>query len=215
LAAELLDVAALAERYSVVVLADEVHGPLTYADARHTPFASLDTPAAGRSVTFVSASKAFNTPGLKCAMLVAGSDSVLDRFADIPQEVPFGASIFGVAANVAAFRDGGKWLDSTLAYLGRNRDRLAELLAERLPDVRWSAPDATYLAWLDCRGANLGDDPAAQLLEHGRVALYPGQAFGTGGRGFARLNLATSTALVDEAVDRIATAVSTVELSGR
>jgi cystathionine beta-lyase len=214
-AAELLDVAALAERYSVVVLADEVHGPLTYADARHTPFASLDTPAAGRSVTFVSASKAFNTPGLKCAMLVAGSDSVLDRFADIPQEVPFGASIFGVAANVAAFRDGGKWLDSTLAYLGRNRDRLAELLAERLPDVRWSAPDATYLAWLDCRGANLGDDPAAQLLEHGRVALYPGQAFGTGGRGFARLNLATSTALVDEAVDRIATAVSTVELSGR
>ena len=205
---ELLDVAGLAERYDVTVLSDEVHGPLTYGVVPHTPFASLDTPAAERCVTMVSASKAFNLPGLKCALLVAGSAPVLKRFEGVPEEVPFGASIFGVAANQVAFRDGEEWLDGTLGYLGRNRALLDGLLAERLPGVRWSPPEATYLGWLDCRGLGLGEDPAAGFLERGRVALSAGHAFGAAGRGFARINFATSSELVTEAVDRMAAAVA-------
>jgi cystathionine beta-lyase len=210
---ELLTVASLAERYGVTVLSDEVHGPLTYGEVRHTPFASLDTPAAERSVTFVSASKAFNVPGLKCALTVAGSAEVLGRFADVPEEVPFGASIFGVAANLAAFRDGDAWLDDTLGYLKRNRATLDSLLAERVPGASWSPPEATYLGWLDCRELGLGDDPAAAFLDRARVALYPGQAFGAAGRGFVRLNFATSRALVTEAVDRMAAAVAQADSS--
>jgi cystathionine beta-lyase len=126
----------------------------------------------------------------------------------VPEEVPFGASIFGVAANLAAFRDGDAWLDDTLGYLARNRAALVSLLAERLPGVRWSPPEATYLGWLDCRALGLGDDPAAVLLDRGRVAVYPGQAFGQPGRGYVRLNYATSTALLTEAVERMAAAVA-------
>ena len=205
---ELLEVARLAERYDATVLSDEVHGPLTYGEVPHTPFGSLSTRAAERCVTFVSASKAFNIPGLKCALMISGSGDMLDRFADVPEEVPFGASIFGVAANLAAFRDGDAWLDDTLGYLARNRAALVSLLAERVPGVRWSPPEATYLGWLDCRALGLGDDPADALLDRGGVAVYPGQAFGQPGRGFVRLNYATSTALLTEAVERMAAVVA-------
>jgi cystathionine beta-lyase len=72
--------------------------------------------------------------------------------------------------------------------------------------VRYEPPQAGYLAWLDCRGLDLGDDPSAVFLERGRVALTPGPLFGSPGRGFARLNFGTSAALLAEAVARIATA---------
>jgi cystathionine beta-lyase len=81
-------------------------------------------------------------------------------------------------------------------------------LAERLPTVRYAAPEASFLAWLDCRGSGLGEDPAVGFLERGRVALSPGPAFGAGGLGYARLNIGTSPALLEAAVDRLAIAVS-------
>ena len=73
--------------------------------------------------------------------------------------------------------------------------------------MRYSPPEAGYLAWLDCRALGLGDDPAEAFLERGRVALTPGPGFGTGGAGHARLNIGTSGELVEEAVLRMAAAL--------
>jgi cystathionine beta-lyase len=108
-----------------------------------------------------------------------------------------------VLASIAAFRDAG-WLDELIRRLDANRSRLAELLAAELPAVRCTLPEAGYLAWLDCRALGLGDDPSSAFLERGRVALSPGPSFGTEGNGFARLNFATSGALLTEVVRRMA-----------
>ena len=89
-----------------------------------------------------------------------------------------------------------------------------ELLAEHLPGVGYRPPQAGYLAWLDCRALELGDDPAAVFLERGRVALSPGPPFGEQGRGFARLNFGTSSALLEEAVRRMAAAVGLASQAG-
>ncbi|HYS32799.1 MAG TPA: aspartate aminotransferase, partial [Streptosporangiaceae bacterium] len=85
---------------------------------------------------------------------------------------------------------------------------LGRLLREQLPGVGYVPGAATFLAWLDCRGLGLGDDPAAVFLDRGRVALSPGQDFGGQGAGFARLNIGTSPELVAEAVRRMAAAVA-------
>ncbi len=204
---ELESVAALADRYAVRVLADEVHGPLTYPGARHVPFASLDADAARNAVTFVSASKAWNLPGLKCAMVVAGSAAAWEPFRSLPEEVRYGAAIMGLVANEVAYREGVPWLEDTVRYLEANVLHAADLIRTRLPGLRWVPPEATYLAWLDCSGLGLGHDPAAAFEERGRVALSHGPTFGTGGDGFARLNLATSRAILTEAIDRMARAV--------
>jgi cystathionine beta-lyase len=202
---QLVAIAALAERHGVLVLADEIHGPLTLPGKQHTPFAALGD---SRSVVFTSASKAFNTAGLKCALAIAGSDELDDDLDRLPAELQYRAGLLGVIASEVAFEQGDAWLDRIVDGVADNHRRLAALLAEHLPAVGYRAPDAGYLAWLDCRQLDLGDDPAATFLHKGRVALEPGPGFGAPGRGFARLNVGTSEALLTEAVRRMAVAVA-------
>jgi cystathionine beta-lyase len=201
---ELAAVAALAREHGVLVLSDEVHAPMTLAGAEHTPYLSLGE----GGVAYASASKAWNVAGLKCAVVVAGSEETLMAFGRVPGHVHYQLGHFGVLATLAAFRDGVPWLDALNSHLDAQRDRLAQLLANELPQVRLVRPEAGYLAWLDCRELGLGDDPSAVFLERGRVALSPGPTFGTEGNGFVRLNVATSADLLAEAVRRMASCAS-------
>jgi cysteine-S-conjugate beta-lyase len=203
-AEELRAVARLAERHGVAVVVDEIHAPLTAAGVRFVPYLSLEEARAGFAVH--SASKAFNLAGVKAAVAVAGERSA-EALRRLPPEVGHGVSHLGVQAHVAAFRHGHEWLDALLADLDENRRFAGRLFAERLPQARALIGEGTYLAWLDVRGTGLGDDPAGQFLERGRVALNDGAAFGTGGQGHVRVNLATTPEILDEVVARMATTV--------
>jgi cystathionine beta-lyase len=205
---ELERIALLARRYGVLVISDEIHAPLVYSGTAHVPFAAVAEPLGVDAVTLMSASKGWNVPGLKCAQMVAGSERVHDRFKRLPVDVTDRIGHLGVIATVAAYERGRPWLRETLALLDANRQSLATLLARHVPQIRYRVPEATYLAWLDCRALQFGDDPARSFLELGRVALAHGPDFGTPGRGFARLNFATSNDVVSEAVARMARAVA-------
>ena len=205
--AQLEIVADLANRHRVVVVADEIHAPMTLPGAIHTPFVRLGEAGVECSVMVTSASKAFNLPGLKCAVAVAGSDAARQRFADLPDELHARAGNLGVIASIAAFTEGGPWLRALIAHLDRNRQLLAGLLERHLPAVGYRPPEASYLAWLDCNALGLGPDPTAVFLERGRVALSRGLDFGAEGAGFARLNIGTSADLMTEAVQRMAAAL--------
>lgn len=208
---ELAAVAELAARHGVIVLADEIHAPMELDGATHVPYLTVSDEAAAHGLVLTSASKAWNIAGLKAAVVVAGSDEGAALAAKLSPSLPFHAGHFGVLATVAAFERGGAWLDALNGHLDLNRRRLAELLERELPAARYAMPEAGFLAWIDCRELGLGDDPAAAFLEHGRVALSSGPWFGTGGEGFARLNIGTSGALLEEAVRRMA---RTAELAG-
>jgi cysteine-S-conjugate beta-lyase len=201
---ELAAVAELAEAYGVLVISDEVHAPMTLPGAEHVPYLRV---GAEHGVALVSASKAWNLAGLKCALAVAGSERMAAELGRVPRHVRFHVGHFGVIGSVAAFTDGGEWLDGLVAHLDDQRERLAELLSAELPDVRLVRPEGGYLAWLDCRTLGLGDDPSEAFLERGRVALSSGLPFGAGGSGFARLNFGTSGALLAEAVSRMRSAL--------
>ena len=206
--AQLEAVAELAAAHGVVVISDEVHAPMTMAGVEHVPFLATGDAAAENGLALVSASKAWNLAGLKCAQIVTASDAMHERLRKaLPSHLSFHAGHFGVLANVAAYEHGGEWLDALVRHLERNREAISGLLAEHLPVVEYRPPEAGYLAWLDCRALELGDDPAEVFLERGRVALSPGPPFGSQGRGFARLNFGTSSALLEEAVRRMASAV--------
>ncbi|MGW2625248.1 MalY/PatB family protein [Micromonospora taraxaci] len=204
-AAELAAVASLADQHGVRVVADEIHAPVVIGGAQFVPY--LSVPGAENGLSLMSASKGWNLAGLRGAMLIAGPAAAVD-LARVPFEASVSTSHLGVIAHTAAFRDGGEWLDAVLTGLDDNRRLLAALLAEHLPVVRYQPGQATYLAWLDCRALGLGDDPASVFLDRGRVALNPGTAFGTGGGGHVRLNLATAPELITEAVRRMAAAVA-------
>lgn len=202
---ELRAVIELGQRYGVRIVVDEIHAPIVYPDAQHLPFLSL--PGAEDSFAILSASKAWNLAGIKAALIVAGQGAAAEDLARLPEEVSHGPSHLGVIAHVAALRKGGSWLGDLLQGLDENRRLLGDLLAKHLPEVGYRQPAGTYLAWLDCRALDLPDDPAAVFLERGKVAFVSGPAFGTGGEGHVRLNLATSPEILEEAVRRMAASV--------
>ncbi|MDA0563192.1 aminotransferase class I/II-fold pyridoxal phosphate-dependent enzyme [Streptomonospora sp. S1-112] len=205
-AEELTALSEVVARHGGRVFADEIHAPLTYPGHRHIPYASLSPTTAGHTVTATSASKAWNLPGLKCAQLIISNDADAATVERLGPYTFNGAASLGVAANTAAYTAGGPWLAEVVAYLDGNRRALADLLAEHLPEVRWTAPEGTYLAWLDLRPLGLGDHPARVLRERSGIALVDGPDCGAPGLGHARLNFATPRPILRRIVAGIAEA---------
>jgi cystathionine beta-lyase len=203
---ELVAVSEVVDRFGGRVFADEIHAPVVFGGRRHIPYASVNEVAANHTVTAISASKAFNLPGLKCAQLVLTNAADAERYDEVAGLVAHGASGFGVAANTAAYAEGGPWLDAVLDYLDESRTRVGEQLAARLPQVGYRAPEGSYIAWLDVRALELGDAPADVIRERAGVALTDGAACGEAGTGFVRLILATPQPVLDDVVDRLSRA---------
>ncbi len=196
-------VAELADRYDVIVVSDEIHGPLVHPGVDFTPYLSVSDAARDHGVTVTSASKAFNLAGAKCALMISASPRTVALLDAMPEEVHYRTSLLGLHASTAAFEHGRAWLDGVLAALGTSSARLSGLLDEHLPGVTFRPPRASYLAWLDFRALNWGDDPSVVAQERG-VALNPGPTFGAQGRGFVRLNFACGPEVLDEAIARLA-----------
>jgi cystathionine beta-lyase len=204
---ELEVVAEAARERDLLVISDEIWGDLVFEGREHIPFASLSSDAASRTVTASAASKTFSVAGLRCAVAHIGAEEIEERIAGLPGHMLGGVGTPGAVAAHTAWTKGGPWAEETVRFLASQRDHVVERVAAELPRVRLRSPEATYLAWLDLRGYGLGDDPAAWLLEHAKVALSPGPDFGVHGNGFARLNFATTRAVLDEALDRIVRAL--------
>ena len=204
---ELDQIAELCTGYGCWVLADEIHAPLVLEGATHTPWLELSDAARDRGVAFTSASKAFNLAGLKAALMITASDRAHEAVRRVPP-LSDRVGILGMIAAEAAFTSGDRWLDAVRGQLAANRELLGRLLDAELPKINWTPPEASYLAWLDCRALGLGDDPAEVFLARGRVALSRGLDYGGEGAGFARLNFGTSPEHVVDAIQRISAALS-------
>ncbi len=205
-ASELDALAEFALEHDLIVVSDEIHADLVFAEHVHRPFASVRPEIAERTITLTSASKAFNLPGLHCAFAIFGGDRAEQPLRALPPHLLGYPGILADAATVAAWTEGRPWLDAVRATLRRNRNVLVERLAREMPELRMHAPEATFLAWLDCRGLGR-EDPQRFFLEQAKVALSDGREFGAPGKGFVRLNFATSAGILDDILDRMATAV--------
>jgi cystathionine beta-lyase len=194
----------LAAEHGALFLSDEIHAPLTMPGVTHVPAASV----AEDAIVLTSATKAWNLAGLKCGLAVARSEQSRDALSRLPEPIHDRVGHLGVIASAAAFTHGDDWLDELREYLAETHKRLPGLLAQHAPDVRVTPAQATFLAWLDFRETGVRDDPAAAVLERGRLSLLPGTDFGSVGKGFARLNIGTSAELVEESVRRIGAALS-------
>ncbi|MFJ6531189.1 MalY/PatB family protein [Microbacterium sp. NPDC091662] len=200
--------AELADEFGVAVVSDEIHAPLAQPGTGFTPFLAVSDAAQRVGYAVVSASKAFNLAGLKCALMVTADDETSAVVRGLPVEVEWRTGQFGLLAAVAAFsEESDAWLDGLLRTLEENRVLLEDLLAARLPGARYRIPDAGYLAWIDLSALEWGDNPARRILKDAKVALHFGPAFGAEGAGHVRLNFGTSPEILTEAIERIASLV--------
>jgi cysteine-S-conjugate beta-lyase len=204
---EMRAIAEVVEKNGGRVFSDEIHAPLVYDRHQHVPYATVSDAAADHSVTAVSASKAWNLPGTKCAQLVLTNDRDAETWPEHGHMFEHGASTLGVVANIAAYESGGPWLDELRSHLDANRSLLARLLEEQIPEIGYTPPEGTYLAWLDGRSLGLGDHPAQFFLEKAGVAMTDGPLSGDVGAGFMRHNFATPRPILERTVEQMATAL--------
>ena len=200
---ELESLARIAIERDLVVVADEIHADVVYRGSRHIPFASLGPEVEARTVTMTSATKSFNIAGLRCAVVLFGSDRLAERFNAWPERIRGAVNSFGMEATRIAWTECDEWLDALLAHLEGNRDFLHSFVGERLPGIRMVLPAATYLGWLDCREYGLEPDPYQWFLDRARVGFNDGRDFGDGGDGHVRINFATSRAILAQVLERM------------
>jgi cystathionine beta-lyase len=201
---QLSDLADLAKKYQVVILSDEIHAPLTYDAKTFTPFLNVSQNAKEVGITITSASKSFNLAGLKCAVIITESTKLQERINVMPPAVTWRASLFGAVASTAAYAESVDWLDGVLITLDQNRKLVEKLIATKAPAIKYRIPDFGYLAWLDLSALGLGEDPAAAILEKGKLAVNGGVLYGPKHKSFVRLNFGTSPEIITEAFDRLA-----------
>jgi cysteine-S-conjugate beta-lyase len=207
--AELEGMAAAALRRDLWIVADEIHCDLLLEGRPHVPIASLAPEIEQRTVTLMAPSKTFNLPGLKCAVGIIPNAALRERFLAAAADLVPKINVLGHTAAVTAYREGDAWLEALLAYLKDNRDFLAAQVRAALPGVTMTPLEATYLAWLDCRGSAVaGRDPYTFFLERAKVALSDGVAFGPGGAGFVRMNFGCPRPLLAEALERMRAALA-------
>ncbi len=204
------ELAAMAEiclRHDVVICSDEIHGDLVLDGSRHLPIASLAPEIGRRTITLMAPSKTFNIPGLGFSLAVIEDPALRASFTAAAKDIVPHINALGYVAALAAYTEGEPWLDACLRYLTANRDYLDDFVHARLSGISMARPEATYLAWLDCRAAALPQGPYKFFLERAGVALNDGATFGRGGEGFVRLNFGCPRATLMEAMERMAAAV--------
>lgn len=193
-------------KHNVLVVADEIHCELLAPGVKFTPFASLCDEFLQNSVTCNSPSKAFNLAGLRAANIFVSDKERRDK---INRQLALNEinvlSPFGVEGVIAAYNAGADWLDALNGYLHENFECLRAFFAERLPKLRVTPLEGTYLAWVDCSALKRPSAELAELLlTQGKVRVNAGSVYGQEGEYFLRINIACPRAMLKEGLERIA-----------
>lgn len=208
---ELLRMAEICQKYSVPICSDEIHADLVYSGHRHVPLAALSPESARNTITLMAPSKTFNIPGLDFSFAIIPDPEMRKKFEAARRGLVGYPNVLGMHAARAAYEGGQEWLAELLVYLEGNRDALVDFVRTHLPAARITAPEGTYLAWLDLSEYNLEPSPCAYLVEHARVGLNDGKDFGQAGTGHVRINFACPRSTLMEALERMRIALEKVQ----
>ena len=192
----------------VFVIADEIHGDITYR-CSYTPFASIPSGASQNCATCISPVKSFNLAGVANSMIVIDDEEKRSLCKSWYSRLEINKNnVFTTAAMFSAYTRGESWLDQVIEYLDGNIAALREFLRQKIPSVKLVEPEGTYLLWLDFRDLGLDAKQLESfLVRQAGIASNPGHWFGREGAGFARINIACPRRIMLEALQRLEHAV--------
>jgi len=207
---ELEKIAEICLRHKLIICSDEIHCDLVYPPNHHIPIATLGPEVQASTVTLMSPSKTYNIAGLGCGYAVIRNPRLRKYWNKVSYGIMPLVNIMGHAAAAAALEKGQEWLDQVLDYLKLNRDYVFDFIRVHMPAIRLNRIEATYLAWLDCTGTGIEQNPSRFFLEKARVALNDGAEFGGKYEKFVRLNFACSRKLLEKALKRMSEALNNI-----
>ncbi len=208
---ELLQMGRLCQKYRVPIISDEIHADLVYEPHKHIPIAALQD-FADNTITCISPAKSFNLAGLGTAVTIVSNPTLREPVNKLNFDLSlYMGNSFGITALEAAYTRGSAWLDELMYYLKQNRDYLCDYIGNKLPELKVSSAEGTYLAWVDFRALGMSDKDLWNMMTNGaRVALESGTTYGTDGSGFMRINYACPRSILVEALQRIDYTINTL-----
>lgn len=207
---ELEKIANMCLANNTIICADEIHSDMTFSSHQHIPIATLSPEVANSTVTVIAPSKTFNIPGLASSVLIVQNAEIRKKIKMVLSGLTMGINLLGYSAALAAYRDCSEWHTALLKYLENNRDFLFNEIKSHFPEIKMTPPEATYLAWLDCRRLKIPSRAFEFFLQEAKVGLSDGKTFGKGGEGFVRLNFGCPLSTLKEALNRMKTALNKV-----
>lgn len=210
---ELKNMGDICARHHVFVISDEIHCELVMPGYKFMPFAAAGDENLRNGVTLSSPSKSFNTAGLQIANIICKDDEVrrrIDRVINIFEVCD--VNPFGPVALKAAYNESEEWLDALNEYIWGNYQLLKDMFVQRLPKLKVTRLEGTYLAWVDIsRLAMKSDAVTKRLLHEGHVFVSSGTLYGTeAGEGFIRINLACPRDVLREGVERMVSTLGSI-----
>lgn len=204
---ELQAVADICVAQGAWIISDEIHAELCFDGRQHIPTASLSPEIAQRTITLMSASKAYNIAGLKTSFMIIQDRALRERVNHARCGMVDSVNPLGMEATRVAYTEGAPWLAALKDYLQSNRDYLVEAVRTRLPGISMNVPQSTYLAWLDCSALGL-ENPQQFFLEKAKVGLSPGLDFGDDSQQFVRLNFGCPRSMLEDGIARMERALA-------
>lgn len=211
---ELLKVAEICMRNDVLIISDELHSDLIMPGYKHTPFAKLSPEINACTITCTAPSKTFNLAGMFASNLIIADKDLRERFNKIKgKQGIFRPNMVGMKACELAYSKGGPWLDKCIDKLNENRCYVENFIKEKLPMLKVTKCEGSYLMWIDMRGLGLETaELERRLMKEAHVFFDDGYYFGDEGAGFERVNIACPTEAVKLAMDRLYNWISSLEL---
>ncbi len=200
---EIEAVAGIAKRRQFLVLSDELYERIVFDGGRHYSIGSF-ADAENLAITVNGFSKSIAMTGWRLGY-VAAPPAIAERITAIHSHMVTGACTFAQRAVALALHDSRteKCINDMVSEYARRRDILAREL-QRITGISCLLPTGTFYAFPNISGLGLkSQDFARELLERGKVAVVPGNSFGTKGEGHVRLSFATSTDSLMTALDRV------------
>lgn len=203
---ELQQVADIVVANDLVLVSDEIHFDLVLPGHRHTVVSTLGADIARRSVVCTAPSKTFNLAGMAASNIMIPDAALRARFVEELQSTGFFfLTTLGYKACELAYTRGEAWLAGLLRLVGHNHGLVRRFMAEHLPEVTVFDLEGTYLQWMDFRALGKSAEELKALHEQKALVFFDeGPIFGEEGAGFERMNLATPTAAVEQALARLA-----------
>lgn len=198
-------------RHRVLVVSDEIHADFVFR-GKHQVFTEVREEYRDISVICTSPSKTFNLAGLQVSNIFIPNPELKRRF-----QVQMKASgysqlnIMGLIACETAYRNGEEWYQAVMEYIRANIDFMKRYLSEKIPKIKMSEPEGTYLVWLDFREFGLSEKELETLIvKKAGLWLDGGTMFGDMGRGFQRINAACPRKTLEQALYRLERAVADI-----
>lgn len=202
---ELVQLGSLCTKYDVIVVADEIHSDIIYADHTHTPFASLSEELAERTITCMAPSKTFNIAGLQASIIIIPNEKLRHAFTAIQYRQGFhGLNIFAYTAMQSAYTECNDWLNEIRLYIEDNAQFACEYIKTHIPALSVTKPEGSFLLWIDCSRLKLSQNERTALLEEkGKIIVEPGEKYGLGGEEHIRINIGCPRSVLEEILNRL------------